>query len=232
MRYYRNIKIRSSNKTTINHGTKTRFSRRNFISHLSFGSVATLGSNESAAFLFRTGTKPAKTVSSVMLDQAPDGKVIRAGLVGCGGRIFRCGHQFVDADQTFDCCIGRCLQDKMASRGPAQKQRNIEVPDEKCFVGFDSYRKYSMQAWISSCCAPLLISGRRMSKQLSMQEAHLYGETCAVDPVGARSFWSLPKRQSSLDCQLIAAPSAGCKDYVETHRRLPPVDQGRLSAPM
>ena len=58
-----------------------------------------------------------------MLDQAPDGEVLRAGLVGCGGRGSGAAINFVDAGPNLQIvALGDVFQDKMAeSRAQLKK---------------------------------------------------------------------------------------------------------------
>ena len=124
--------------------TKNDVSRRNFISNTALGTVATLGAANLLLSCSGPGKNPAnEPLAGTMLDLAPDGKVLRAGLVGCGGRGTGAAINFVDAGPNLQIvALGDVFQDKMnESRAQLKKQRNIEVPDEKCFVGFDSYQK-------------------------------------------------------------------------------------------
>ena len=117
--------------------SKSELNRRNFISSAALGSVAMLGATNLLFSCSGPGNKPAKEVASAaMLDKAPDGKLLRAGLVGCGGRGTGAAINFVDAGPNLQIvAMGDVFQDKMdESRAQLKKQRNIEVPDEKCFV--------------------------------------------------------------------------------------------------
>ncbi|MEK7719737.1 MAG: Gfo/Idh/MocA family oxidoreductase, partial [Bacteroidota bacterium] len=166
---------------------KQDFSRRNFISTSALGSVATLGAANLLLSCSGPGTKPAKeTVSSVMLDQAPDGKVLRAGLVGCGGRGTGAAINFVDAGPNLQIvALGDVFQDKMAeSRAQLKKQRNIEVPDEKCFVGFDSYQKVlDAGVDIVLLCTPPHFRPAHVEAAVNAGKHIFMEKPCAVDPV-------------------------------------------------
>ena len=76
-------------------------------------------------------------------DNAIDGKELKVGLVGCGGR----GHGAVQdvlaaANNIKVVALGDVFPDKVENvRNHLKKQYNQEVPAENCFVGFDSYKK-------------------------------------------------------------------------------------------
>ena len=76
-------------------------------------------------------------------DKAIEGKELKAGLIGCGGR----GNGAVDnlleaADGIKVTALGDVFPDRVNStREAIQKNHGQEVPAENCFVGFDAYQK-------------------------------------------------------------------------------------------
>lgn len=79
----------------------------------------------------------------VLLNQAPDGTVLKAGLIGCGGRGTEYAANFLDAGPNLQItALGDIFQDKIDNcRAQLKKEKNVDIPDDKCFVGFDSYQK-------------------------------------------------------------------------------------------
>ena len=159
-----------------------------------------------------------------MLDQAPDGKVLRAGLVGCGGRGTGAAINFVDAGPNLQIvALGDVFQDKMdESRAQLKKQRNIEVPDEKCFVGFDSYQKV-LDAWVDIVllCTPPHFRPAHVEAAVNAGKHIFMEKPCAVDPVGARSILVSSKKAEQLGLSIVSGTIRRVqKDYVETHIRV------------
>ena len=78
-----------------------------------------------------------------MLDQAPDGPVLKAGVIGCGGRGSGAAINFLNAGPNLQItALGDTFQDRVdACRASILKQKNQEVPVENCFVGFDCFQK-------------------------------------------------------------------------------------------
>ena len=76
-------------------------------------------------------------------DKAADGKEIRVGVIGCGGR----GSGAVDnvmeaADGVKIVALADVFPDRLESlRKKIRDRYNQEIPDEKCFIGFDAYKK-------------------------------------------------------------------------------------------
>jgi myo-inositol 2-dehydrogenase/D-chiro-inositol 1-dehydrogenase len=204
---------------------KSDFSRRSFIANTALGTVATLGAANLLLSCSGPGSKPdPKTATPAMLDKAPDGKVLRAGLVGCGGRGTGAAINFVDAGPNLQIvALGDVFQDKMdESRAQLKKQRNIEVPDEKCFVGFDSYQKV-LDAGIDIIllCTPPHFRPAHVEAAVNAGKHIFMEKPCAVDPVGARSILVSSKKAEQMGLSIVSGTIRRVqKDYVETHRRV------------
>jgi myo-inositol 2-dehydrogenase / D-chiro-inositol 1-dehydrogenase len=78
-----------------------------------------------------------------MLDTAPDGPELKAGIIGCGGRGSGAAINFLDAGPNLTItALGDVFQDRVDSlKGKLKNEKNLEVPDENCFVGFDAFEK-------------------------------------------------------------------------------------------
>ena len=78
-----------------------------------------------------------------MPDKAIDGKPLKAGLIGCGGR----GNGAVDnlleaADGITITALGDVFEDRLAAtRESIAKNHGQEIPADHCFAGFDAYKK-------------------------------------------------------------------------------------------
>ncbi|NQU86629.1 MAG: twin-arginine translocation signal domain-containing protein, partial [Mariniphaga sp.] len=78
-----------------------------------------------------------------LLDIAPEGKELKAGVIGCGGRGSGAAFNFLDAGPGLSIvAIGDVFQDRVDDLKTKLKDRkNVEVPEENCFVGFDAFEK-------------------------------------------------------------------------------------------
>jgi predicted homoserine dehydrogenase-like protein len=90
-------------------------------------------------------TEPKKKEEQLpkLLTQAPDGKVLKAGLIGCGGRGTGAAANFLDAGPNLQItALGDVFQDRLDQcRAQLKKEKNDEIDDDKCFIGFDNYQK-------------------------------------------------------------------------------------------
>src|SRR5450759_3999501 len=120
---------------------KSSISRRNFL-----GKAATVGvAGVVVPSIITSCARETKKVVEVptMLNQAPDGPVLKAGVIGCGGRGTGAAINFLSAGANLKIvALGDTFQDRVDScREEILKQKGQEVSLDKCFVGFDAYQK-------------------------------------------------------------------------------------------
>lgn len=75
--------------------------------------------------------------------QAPDGKPLKAGLIGCGGRGTGAAENFLDAGPNLQVvALADVFPDKVkAAQLRLKQRRGQDIPDSHCFTGFDAYKK-------------------------------------------------------------------------------------------
>ena len=78
-----------------------------------------------------------------LMDKAIDGKPLKVGLVGCGGRGSGALEDLLNAaDGITVFALGDTYADRLEGvRNNLRERRGLEVPDDHCFVGFDAYKK-------------------------------------------------------------------------------------------
>ncbi len=74
--------------------------------------------------------------------RAPEGRVLRAGLIGCGGRGRGAMINYLDAGPGLEiAALADVFPDRVAgARAQLKADRGIEVPDNRCFTGFEAYQ--------------------------------------------------------------------------------------------
>ena len=196
--------------------------RRNFITKSTLGAAGIIG----AASLLNSCTKVEKEKQQLpeLLDRAPDGKVLKAGLIGCGGRGTGAAINFIDAGSNLEIvALGDVFQDKIDScREKLKVERDVEIADDKCFVGFDSYQKV-----IDSGVDVVLLVTPPHFRPTHVEAAinarkHIFMEKpIAVDPVGARSVLASAKKAEALGLNIVSGTiRRSQKDYMETQRQV------------
>ena len=165
-----------------------------------------------------------KEVLPELLTVAPDGKVLKAGLIGCGGRGTGAAVNFLDAGPNLQItALGDVFRDRLDQcRENLKKQRNVEIADEKCFTGFDSYQKViDSGVDLVLLCTPPHFRPMHIEAAVNAGKHIFLEKPCAVDPVGARSVLvSVEKAKQKGLCMVSGTIYRVSKDYMETRRRV------------
>ena len=200
---------------------KSEINRRNFISK------ATIGTIGAAAIIGACSSEKSKKEEiklPELLDQAPDGKLIKAGLIGCGGRGTGAAVNFLDAGPNLQIiALGDVFQDKIDNcRAELKEQRGVEIADENCFVGFDSYQKViDSGVDVVLLCTPPHFRPAHVEAAVNARKHIFMEKPIAVDPVGARSVMASAKKAEAIGlCMISGTIRRVQKDYMETQRRV------------
>ena len=192
-------------------------SRRKFIGDAAaIGALGALGVGAVVSSCNRKQTY----VAPVFPDQAPDGPVLRAGVVGCGGRGTGAAINFLNSGPNLEiAALGDVFQHRLdRCRNELKERMGVEVPDENCFTGFDAYKKVidADVDYIILCEPPYF---RPASFEYAIQSRkHVFAEKpVGVDPVGVRSFMAAGRMAESAGlCVATGTQRRHQRDYVKT----------------
>jgi len=198
--------------------------RRSFISLSSMAALGTIG----AAGLFSScsGEPKKKEIElPAFLTQAPDGKTIKAGLIGCGGRGTGAAVNFLDAGPNLQItALGDVFKDKLDQCRDQLRKSNhaVEIPDENCFIGFDAYQKViDSGVDVVLLCTPPAFRPYHIEAAVDAGKHIFMEKPVAVDPVGARKVMiSVKRAQDKGLCMVSGTIRRVQKDFVETWRRV------------
>ena len=120
---------------------KANISRRNFLEKTAIlGAAGVIGA--SALSSCKAKKSHEELDLPPILDKAPDGKKLRAGLVGCGNRGTGAALNFMDAGNNLEIvALADVFEDKAQQCSAKLKQYKIEVPSENLFHGLDAYKQ-------------------------------------------------------------------------------------------
>jgi predicted dehydrogenase len=197
-------------------------SRRNFLSTAATVGVAGVIVPSVIAGCARE-TKKVVAVPT-MLDQAPDGPVLRAGLIGCGGRGTGAVINFLSAGPNLQVvALGDTFQDRVDScRAQILKEKGQEVALDKCFVGFDAYQKViDAGVDIVILATPPSFRPEHMAAAVAANK-HVFAEKpVCVDPVGARSVMASGEKAKGLELSIVTGTQRRHqRDYVATWQQV------------
>ncbi len=198
--------------------------RRSFIS---LSSMAAIGAIGSAGLVSSCSGEPKNKEIELpaFLTQAPDGKPIKAGLIGCGGRGTGAAVNFLDAGPNLQItALGDVFKDKLDQCRDQLRKSNhaVEIPDENCFIGFDAYQKViDSGVDVVLLCTPPAFRPYHIEAAVDAGKHIFMEKPVAVDPVGARKVMiSVKRAQDKGLCMVSGTIRRVQKDFVETWRRV------------
>lgn len=122
---------------------------------------------------------------------APDGKPLKAALIGCGDRGTGAACQFLEAGPNVSIvAMVDVLKDRLErSREILKEKYNNVVADENCFLGFDAYKKVLEMPEIDLVLLTTPTHFRPEQFKAAVEaKKHVFMEKpCAVDPNGIRT---------------------------------------------
>lgn len=158
-----------------------------------------------------------------LLAAAPDGKPLKAGLIGCGGRGSGAASNFLEAGPNLQIvALGDLFADRLNSCRQALKEKGQEIADDKCFLGFDAWQKViDAGVDVVLLCTPPVFRAAQFEAAINAGKHVFMEKPCAVDPVGARTILIASKKaeQNGL-CVVSGTIRRSQKDCVETYRRV------------
>ncbi|MFN8256878.1 MAG: Gfo/Idh/MocA family oxidoreductase [Bacteroidales bacterium] len=201
---------------------KSGYSRRNFLT-----AAAAVGAASVVvpSLLGGCSNKSKKVVEApTMLDQAPDGPPLKAGVIGCGGRGTGAAINFLSAGPNLQVvALGDVFQDRIDEcKEQLKKEKNVEVAPEKCFVGFDAFQKViDAGVDVIILATPPYFRPEHMAAAIQAKK-HVFAEKpVAVDPAGARSIMATSQKAAGLGLSIVTGTQRRHqRDYVSTWQQI------------
>lgn len=211
--------------------TKKSLSRRDFFSTSAVvGVVGTIGASAVMASCAGGAEKlvPLQSLSGAyipdLVDKAIDGKPLKAGVIGCGGRGSGAVQNFLDAAPNLQVvALGDLFQDRIDDcRKGLKTKYQVEVPDNMCFTGFDNYKSV-----LAAGVDLVIIATPPVFRPIHFEAAveagkHVFMEKpICVDPVGARSIMATAKKAATQGlCVVTGTQRRHQRSYVESFKQI------------
>lgn len=199
--------------------------RREFVRKSTLGAI---GAVASTSLLTSCGNKSEKlNLDAVpvpeLYTKAPDGRPLKAGLIGCGNRGCGAALNFVHAgDGLSIVALADAFQDKMDEAREKLAKNGIVVPDENCFVGLDAYKKViDSDVDVVLLCTPNVFRPEHFAYVVEKGKHCFCEKPAAVDPVGARKMIALSRQADAKGlCCISGTIRRSQRDCIETYRRV------------
>ena len=212
------------NQVTIN---KLKIMSQNSINRRNFLGKALIGGAAAVAIptIISSCTEKKNTATTLnFLDQSPDGPVLKAGLIGCGGRGKGAAKNFLSAGPNLKIvALGDVLEDRLTeAKKMLIKDKGQEIADEMCFVGFDSYQKVMDSGVdIVILATPPHFRPDHFAAAVQARKHVFMEKPVAVDPVGARSVMETSKKAKSLNLSVVTGTQRRHqRDYSNTWKQV------------
>jgi predicted dehydrogenase len=191
---------------------KNKTSRRKFLGNsAAIGAIGVIGATQ----LIRSCSSEEKVESVedfIPLKTAPEGRPLKAGVIGCGGRGSGAAVDFLNAGSDLSIvAVGDVFQDRVDSiRKKLKDEKNVELDDANCFVGFDAFKRViDADVDIVILATPPYFRPEHFQACVEARKHVFMEKPLAVDPVGARAVMAASKQ----------AEAAGLSVVTGTQRR-------------
>ncbi len=212
-------------------------SRRSFLkSSAMAGALGAIGTGSAASVLTSCGggagkadaLKPLKEPGTYyipdLVDFAVDGQELKAGIIGCGGRGSGAAFNFLNAANGVTIvALGDTFQERVDSLADKlKKDKNIDIPAEKRFVGLDAYKQV-----IDSGVDVVIVATPPNFRPLHFQYATEKGvhsfleKPICVDPVGYRTIVATAKQAAAKGLRVVTGTQRHHqRSYVESYKKI------------
>ncbi len=183
---------------------KNNSGRRKFIEKMAIAGA--LASPAIGSFLSSCTRKSAYR-SPVFPDQAPDGNVLKAGLVGCGGRGTGAARNFLNAGPNLEItALGDVFPHRLEQcRSNLKGRFDVGIPDANCFTGFDSYKRViDSGVDVVLLCEPPYFRAASFEYAVQARKHVFIEKPVGTDPVSVRSVMATGRMAESAGLVVVA----------------------------
>jgi predicted dehydrogenase len=156
-------------------------------------------------------------------DKAADGKELKAGVIGCGGRGSSAAFNFLDAANGVTItALADAFKDRMDGLVGKLKERNIDIPENKRFTGLDAYKQL-----IESDVDVVIVATPPNFRPIHFQYATEKGKhsflekPICVDPTGYRTIIATAKQAQAKNLRVVTGTQRHHqRNYVESYKKI------------
>ena len=155
---------------------------------------------------------------------APDGPVLKAGLIGCGGRGTGAALNFLDAGPSLElAAMADLFDDRLQmSRERIKKEKGVDIDDSMCFTGFDAYKKMmETDVDVIIHATPPHFRPDHFAAAVDARKHVFMEKPLAVDSAGYNSIMASSEKADALNlCVVTGTQFRHWKSVIETYNKV------------
>ena len=188
------------------------------------GVLTSCGGGEGAANANTPWKQPGEYYIPELPDMAADGKELKAGVIGCGGRGSGAAFNFLNAANGVTItALGDTFQERVDDLAKKLKdEKGIDVPADHRFVGLEAYKQV-----IDSGVDVVIVATPPLFRPVHFQYATEKGKHAflekpiCVDPVGYRTIMATAKQAQAKNlCVVTGTQRHHQRSYVESYKKI------------
>ena len=192
------------------------------------GSAGLLTSCSGGSDKRATGSGPLREPGSYyipeLVDLASDGKELKAGVVGCGGRGSGAAMNFLNsANGVTIVALGDVLQERVDGLATKLKdERGIEIAADKRFVGLDAYQQViDSDIDVLIDCTPPFFRAEHFKYAVDKNKHCFLEKPICVDPVGYRTIMAAARQAQAKNLSVVTGTQRHHqRSYVESYQQI------------
>ncbi len=211
--------------------SKNKMSRKDFLSLSAVAGVSTLVGSSFMTSCAEKGPvyTPIRQAGEyyvpVLNDKADDGKELKVGVIGCGGRGSGAINNLLAAANGITVvALGDTFEDRVKGlqKKLAEGKYKQAVPDDKCFVGFDAYKKVIDAGVDMVIVATPPVFRPEHFEYATQKGVHSFLEKpIAVDPAGYRKIMATAKQAQAKNLSVVCGTQRHHqRPYVEAFQKI------------
>jgi predicted dehydrogenase len=187
------------------------------------GSVAALASCSSTPKILPL-KEPGSYYLPNLVDMATDGKPLKAGIIGCGGRGSGAAFNFLNAANNVTIvALGDTYADRLEGLAEKlKKEKNIDIAADKKFVGLDAYQKViDSDVDVIITATPPNFRAEIFKYAVEKNKHCFLEKPICVDPVSYRTIVATAKQaQAKGLCVVTGTQRHHKRDYVASYQQI------------
>ena len=215
---------------------ENNLSRRNFLKTTALaGTVGVIGGGGATGLLSscstdnkKSGKTPLREAGSYYIpnlpDMADDGKELKAGVIGCGGRGSGAAMDFLNsANGVTIIALADVFEERVDSLADKLKsEKNIDIPSNMRFVGLDAYKQViDSGVDVVIECSPPFFRASHFEYAVQKNKHCFLEKPMFVDAVGYRKVVAAAKQAQAKNlCIVTGTQRHHQRNYVESYKQI------------